>query len=71
MPDPGLAVLHLVKVDLEHRLPLLLLLVELLTHLKLLLPVVFEVERPRFFGASLIGIIGEGVVAKVLIALKK
>ena len=67
MSDLSFAVLHLIEVDLEDRLPLLLLVIILL-NLQLLLSVVFKVEGPTLLTA-LIGIVRKGVVAKVFVSL--
>ena len=50
MSDLSFAVLHLIEVDLEDRLPLLLLVIILL-NLQLLLSVVFKVEGPTLLTA--------------------
>ena len=68
LPHLRLAVLHLVQVDLEHWLSLLLLLVKLLD-LQLFLSVVLEVEGPPFLTTAFVGKVGQRVVAKVFVAL--
>ena len=66
-PYTTLAILHLIKIDLEHRFSLLLVVIFLLLPL-LAIVHMRVVESCRVVES--IGVVGQGVVAKVLIALK-